>query len=314
MAYTEHADLYGAVHENGLNKSIEHVQRKRPSLFNYGTDRIAENPQELLCRPIDAAREVIDNGNPLVTRQDPVPVIGTDGLVALEYGFQIPTVIIDFAPGDEIPFPEDTDLAVGDQEFGIAAQICAGLACPGEEQLMELIDRVRTLRDDPDQREELDGPIVPTPRQRNMHCFCLVGFMIGTVEMGQPGIRTPNFTLDETPQFRTTDVAVSAGGDEMEWPHPSHGYTSTLELPEGFRRSLECYLEMTIELGILPEIADAVANVVPRLIRMVEDMFDVAGTTLEVSTASSGAIPNNPAIQEDELQLHLDVTIGGSGP
>lgn len=85
-------------------------------------------------------------------------------------------------------------------------------------------------------------------------------------------------------------------------------------MPDGLRRSLECYLELTIELGLLPEIADAIANVVHRLIRMLEDMFDLTGTTLGVSTPTSGAIPHNPAIRDDELQLHLDMTIGRASP
>jgi hypothetical protein len=316
VAYTDHADLYGAIHEGGLNRTIEHVQRKRPSLFNYGTDRVAENPEDLMCRPIDAAREVTDNGNPLVTPQDPVPVIGTDGLLALEYGFQIPTVVIDFAPGDELPFPEGSDLAVGEQEFGIGVEVCAGLACPGEEQTIELAERIRYLRNNPDQRAELEEPIVPRPRE--LHCFCLYAFVVGEVEMDRPGIRTPTFTIDETPQFHLDDIAISGGGSGGETAEPavaaSHGYGSTLELPDGLRRSMECYLKMTIEFGVLPEIADAVANVVPRLVRMLEDMFDLAGTTLAVSTPTSAAVPNNPALQDDELQLHVDATIGRPSP
>lgn len=315
MAYTDNTDLYGAIHEDGLNRSIEHIQRKRPSLFNYATSQIANNPEDLLCRPIDAAPEVTDNGDPLVTTQAPIPVIGTDGLVKLEYGFQIPTVVIDFAPGEESTFFEGTDLTIDEQEFGVAVEVCAGLACPGEEQMIELTELLRRTRNQPDRRADIDDPIVPTPRRENIHCFCLYAFVVGEVEMGQPDIQTPTFRIAETPQFELDDIAIAGRDTETEetvarTEDMASAYSS-LVLPAGLRRSMECYLEMTLELGVLPKITDAVAQVVPRLVRMLEDMFDLAGTTLGVSVPTSPTLAHNPAIQDDELQLRIDATIRG---
>ena len=40
MAHTDHSDVYGALHEEGINRVVTHLQHKRPSLFNYGTARV----------------------------------------------------------------------------------------------------------------------------------------------------------------------------------------------------------------------------------------------------------------------------------
>ena len=37
MALTDKCDLFGAVHEKGVNRVTRHMMRQRPSLFNYGT-------------------------------------------------------------------------------------------------------------------------------------------------------------------------------------------------------------------------------------------------------------------------------------
>ena len=76
VALTNHSDFYVAIHDEGINRLVKHVMRKRPSLFNYGTSLVASNPQ-LLCQTVDVAPEVLQAGNPLVTVLDALPVIGT---------------------------------------------------------------------------------------------------------------------------------------------------------------------------------------------------------------------------------------------
>ena len=50
MALTDQSDIFASVTEDGLNRFAEHIMRKRPSLFNYGTQFVADNWQKLLCR------------------------------------------------------------------------------------------------------------------------------------------------------------------------------------------------------------------------------------------------------------------------
>jgi hypothetical protein len=77
MALTDNCNLFCAIQEDGINQLIRHIRRKRPSLFNYGTQAVADNP-DLLCEPIDFAPELIAKGNPLITVEDPLPVFGTN--------------------------------------------------------------------------------------------------------------------------------------------------------------------------------------------------------------------------------------------
>ena len=40
MAFTNNSDVYGAIREDGINRGIDHLKHKRPSLLNYGTARV----------------------------------------------------------------------------------------------------------------------------------------------------------------------------------------------------------------------------------------------------------------------------------
>ena len=94
MPFTDLSDLYCAVNEEGINRVIRHVMRKRPSLFNYGTQAVITNPA-LRCVPMDFAPEVLAYGNPLMTREDPLPILGTDGKFGLDFCAQLTEVAID---------------------------------------------------------------------------------------------------------------------------------------------------------------------------------------------------------------------------
>ena len=37
MAFTDHSDLFAAMHENGINATIGQLMLQRPSMFNYVT-------------------------------------------------------------------------------------------------------------------------------------------------------------------------------------------------------------------------------------------------------------------------------------
>jgi hypothetical protein len=56
MAFTDNADLFASVGEDGINLV---VMWQRPSLVNNGTAWVAAAPSGRLCQPIDAAPDVI---------------------------------------------------------------------------------------------------------------------------------------------------------------------------------------------------------------------------------------------------------------
>src|ERR1700680_611381 len=100
MAFTDHCALYGAVHENGVNLIVRHIMRQRPSLFNYATQDIRNNPQ-LACAPVEHTSDVDTHSNPLFHLQDPLPLFGVDAPpVGLNYCVQLTNVEVDFFPSN----------------------------------------------------------------------------------------------------------------------------------------------------------------------------------------------------------------------
>ncbi len=59
--------------------------------------------------------------------------------------------------------------------------------------------------------------------------------------------------------------------------------------------SLECYLNLLLQLVILPRASFAIE-------KMVFDILNLATITLSASTT----VPNNPAIEEDQLKVFID--------
>ncbi len=76
MGYTDHCDLYAAVHEDGINLVAQHVMRQRPSWFNYATQYVSDHPQ-LGCVPVAHTLDVTHYSNPLFKVVSPVPILGT---------------------------------------------------------------------------------------------------------------------------------------------------------------------------------------------------------------------------------------------
>src|SRR6266508_3075479 len=106
MAFTSNCDVFLAVNEAGINLVVRHIMCQRPSLFNYATDAVIRNPR-LLCAPINAAPAVFARNNPLMTRQPPLPVMGTDPPVGLNYAVQLTQAEVDFSPGNAIALPAE---------------------------------------------------------------------------------------------------------------------------------------------------------------------------------------------------------------
>src|SRR5437588_4085877 len=88
MAFTSNCDLFFSVNEAGINLIVGHVMRQRPSWFNFGTDAVIRNMQ-LLCSPINATPDVFARHNPLITREPPVPIFGTNPQYGLDYVVQL---------------------------------------------------------------------------------------------------------------------------------------------------------------------------------------------------------------------------------
>jgi hypothetical protein len=265
MALTNNCDLFGAVHEDGINLIVRHIMRKRPSLFNYGTQAVADNPK-LLCTPIDAAPEVGSKQNPLLTVENPLPLLGTNGQVLLNFCVQLVALQIDLHPEGVFELPPELSPPLGEQRFAIHARVSAGIACPSIEDLAILYVPTFGIK-------ALGPIVVPTTK---MACFHVDLFATG------------HFAI----------IALPSGQHLI-------GILDGLELvdiqPAALESSLECYLRLLVQFVVLPRMSIA-------LQKLVLDLGNLATITLSASPIST-AIPHNPAIEEDQLKVFIDMEV-----
>lgn len=261
MAFTDNCDLFGSLDEKAINLVGRHVMRQRPSLFNYGTARIAEN-RRLWCRRVAVAQDVVVFSNPWMTVVPPLPIPGTT--YALEYCLQISEVEIDFHPNDVVALPAELGPTLPPQHFAGMVKVCAGLSCPSE----RLKDYVAGAATHTKGRER--GGTIPAAE---LDCFCLDVFVVGHVSTDGADL-VP--VLD---RLEIVDIT-----------------------PDGLESSLECYLTAMIRLAILPQLRVALPTIA-------FDLLNLATVTIS-PTPTSTTVPNNPAIEDDQLKAFLDVAVG----
>lgn len=287
MAFTSNSDLFGSVHENGINRVVRHIMRKRPSLFNYGTAIFAQRP-ELMCAKIDPHPWVIQRNNPLITVEDPLPLLGTDGMFGLNFCAQLTEAKIDFHPGNAIELPPELH-PLGGQRFAFHVRVCAGIGCPSK----KVLDGVELPLPPPDDRKPTGGkddreqPPKDTPRRSpiplpvdQIQCFCLDLFAVCHFEVkGAPGNQRLTGKLDG---LEIVDIK-----------------------PDGLENSIECYLTALIQLVLLPRLSVAIDAIVFDI-----PVAGITNATVTVSaTPTSAAVPFNPSVANDQLSIFIDVEV-----
>jgi hypothetical protein len=135
MALTDNRDLYVAVHEDGFNRVIGHIMRQRPSLFNYGTADVSRN-RELWCEPVEFTSDVMKYGNPIVSVEAPIPLLGADSPpVGIGFCAQVAKVKIDFYPSNVLKLPAELDPPLKALRFAISLCGCGAIECPALNQI-----------------------------------------------------------------------------------------------------------------------------------------------------------------------------------
>jgi hypothetical protein len=273
MAFTDKCDLFGAVDEAGINLVVQHIMRQRPSLFNYGTQFVANTP-ELWCVPVQVQQTVIDRNNPIFTVEQPLPLLGTNGLIGLNFALQITRLEIDFHPGNVINLPPQLTPPLGEQRFALHGQVCGGIGCPPREiiRFPLPVDRPTTT---------VAGIALP-PRQpfviptRELECFCLDLFAVCHIEVTGPvGNQKLRPVLDG---IELVDIT-----------------------PEGLENSLECYLKLLLQFVLLPRLSVALET----WIFDIPDLFSLAFS----ATPAPAEVPFNPAIEDDQLKVFVDLEV-----
>lgn len=271
MALTDHCDVFGAVHEDAFNRIFGHLMRQRPSLFNYGTRFFVTNPQNM-CHEITPHPEVLRRHNPLMTHEAPLPIPGTGGLYGMEFCAQLVEAKIDFHP-QSMRLPPELD-PLPEQQASLSARFCVGVLCPDKKYTERIGDALAKAAADP--KDDPDGPppvITPLPGER-VHCFCLEIFATLRIERVRD---------------QSGDVLV-----------PRLEGLEIVDLrPEGLENALECYVATTLRLGILPKMRFAVDA-------MIAGLGSFMGL-VPALTPLSGDVPHNPAIEDDQLKLFVDM-------
>lgn len=281
MAFTDSCDIFASFHEEGFNRILGHVRRQRPSLFNYATADVANNPR-LLCKEIDAHPIVALRGNPQVTIADPLPIPGTN--FGVNFAAQLLDLQVDFHPGDEFQLPPELNPPLQAQRLAIKVVICGGIGCPDKELLDRLIPRPPvpgrpTEGKDPPR----DKDIVALPT-RQLNCFCLEAYVHG-------GLR----------------IATYNGKPYLE-PFMDGFEIVDIE-PKGLENSLECYLSLLVRLVVLPGLRIILERAPLNLTQGATDLFPQPTNVTLSAVPVSGSVPNNPAIEDDQLKVFIKAEV-----
>lgn len=291
MAFTDQCDLFASFHEDGFNRIIEHVRMQRPSLFNYGTAEVAKN-RELVCTVIKAHPIVNERNNPLFTIVDPLPVPSTN--VALNFVVQLSDLKIDFHPGKLFALPPELNPPLAPQRLAIQLTVCGGIGCPSDEQVEQFIPppkvsdvkNPKNSQSHGEERPKLDqakaDPVVLPARK--LHCFCLSAFVTGGVRIksynGKP------YLEPFLEGFEIVDIK-----------------------PEGLENSLECLIKLMMKLAVLPGLRVLLERMPLNLTKGATDFFPAPTNVTLSAQPTSAALPNNPAIEADQLKVFIKAEV-----
>jgi hypothetical protein len=305
MAFTNHSGLFAAVDENGINTTIGHLIRQRPSLFNYATLIFTQALSSQFCMPIAPP----PGGGPLFTVEPQLPVLGAPRPLGLDWCLQLSNVSIDLYPGRTLTLPPELD-PIGSQQFALHLQACFGLACPNDRVVenlaaeMEAVVAASMLPAAPSTGPATGpaggGGVEPAPTARsgqardvqpvpavNVLCSCLDLFGVGHFERGAVAGVPGQWLKTRLDSLEIVDLA-----------------------PTNLEDMLECYLRVVLRLGVLPRLIVPMENLVLNITQMLQANDTAIGQHVTVVPAPVSAdVPNNPAVDHDQLKVFFNLKV-----
>lgn len=306
MALTDRSEFFASVNEDAFNGLVRLVQQQRPALFNYGTAAFAQ-AHKRWCHPIKPDPRVLKAGNPLITVQPPIPVIGSPVPIGLNWLFQLVDLQLDFHPNDIVALPPELG-RLPEQHLALRVKACFTLDCPGEDFMREQLPRVEELaaamrglddivREATDKKPRPDDrqpPSVPTepivpPLAREGECFCLELFAVLHFEWGPIGPAVP-------PEYW---LKLRLSGLEI------------VDIsPRPLENMIECYLAAVLRLAVLPRLSLPIETLVLDITAEMRRLgVRLAQRVRLVPSPVPAAVPNNPAVEKDELRLFVDLVV-----
>lgn len=290
MVFTANSDFYVAIQDAGINRLVNHVMRKRPSLFNYGSPLVASNPQ-LLCQQIQVAPEVLQAGNPLVTELPPLPVIQTS--YALNYAVQLTKGELDFHPSNVFTLPPELNPPLANQHLGVHFQVCAGVGCPPETSFPNPLPGRNTAK----------PTLSPISYARRGPASGVSIPIIGGISQGDNNITVlPTRELDcFCLDLYATGGAKITGQVGNQQIQPFVDGIDIVDLkPDALENIINCYALLALNQGILPTVGKAASSLafVP---------FSIPGNLGSILMSASTTVANNPAIEDDQLKIFVNL-------
>ena len=313
MPLTDHSDLFASVHEDAFNGLVRLIQRQRPALFNHGTAAFAKEPKRW-CHAIEADDRVRRARNPLITVHPPIPVIGSLLPVGLNWLLQLTDLQLDFHPNNAFALPPELG-QLPEQHFALRMKACFTLDCPGKDFIQEQLPRVEELAAaaqglddalddvlgglngrDPKEPKPDERPPEPPPRDPVVppladkgECFCLellavLHFEWGPIGSGQPPRPWLKLRLDG---LEIVDIS-----------------------PRPLENMLECYLAAVLRLSVLPRLSLPIEALVLDIGAELRRLGVPLAQRVRLEPAPvPAAVPNNPSVAKDELQLFVNLVV-----
>jgi hypothetical protein len=124
-------------------------------------------------------------------------------------------------------------------------------------------------------RDKSPPPIVPPTRK--LSCFCISGFLVGHAERIPQG--THNWLVGVVDEVLLPDLA-----------------------PAGLKSSLECYLKTTANVVLREDLAIDINTLLLNI-----PLLTFAN--IQITPSPNPPIPNNPAIEQDQIKVFFDVKV-----
>jgi hypothetical protein len=348
MPFTDRSDLFGAVHEEGINRVVRHIMRQRPSLFNYATPFFRRRP-DLLCTPIVADQKVIDARNPLFTVQDPLPILGAPVKIGLNFCVQLTDFVLDFHPGNSIQLPPQLGTLPA-QRLALRARACVGIDCPPDDILPDFIREMEEaavrngdviVKPPRSQRRLLAARALPNVVRRVSPALGRAARAAVPIASVTPIRRRFPFDdiavdlddlvldpgrFDDEPRTLPTRALLCVclelfavahfewgpiGQDQKQFLKPRLDGIEIVDLqPTPMEDAIECFLKTTLRLGILPRLVVPIEAMILDITKVLADNDVNIEEKVSLRPApTSPQLPFNPAIEQDQLKAFINLVI-----
>jgi hypothetical protein len=317
MAFTDHSDVFAAVHENGINATIGQLMLQRPSMFNYATGIFTQALSSQFCVPINVPPGGLAPGQSLFTVEPQLPVLGAPRPLGLDWCLQLTNVSVDLHPGNTLTLPPELG-TLGSQRFALHLRACFGLACPSDGVVGNLTAEMEAavaasiltaaappppppptfpppsgggVRPAPASQAVPARDVQPVP-SANVICSCLDVFGVGHFERGTVASFPGQWLKTRLDNLEIVDLVTVP--------------------PSNLEDMLECYLRVILRLGVLPRLIVPMENLVLDITRMLQANDTPIGQNVTLVPAPVSAdVPNNPAVEDDQLKVFFNLKVTG---